>query len=138
IAENASWLWQFVNFGISVVVITGLIALMFKYIPDLRLAWRDLIYGAIFTAVLFTIGKFLLGWYLGRATTTSVYGAAGSLVALLLWVYYSALIVFFGAEFTQAYGKVTHPVVPKENAQPMTDQDRLQQGFEPKKTAPAG
>jgi membrane protein len=138
IAGNATWLWQIVNFVISIVVITGLIALMFKYIPDVRLRWNDVIHGAVFTAVLFTIGKFLLGWYLGRATTTSVYGAAGSLVALLLWVYYSSLIVFFGAEFTQAYAKVTHPVVPAENARPMTDDERLQQGFQPKKTPPAG
>jgi membrane protein len=138
IAGNVAWLWEVINFVISIVVITGLIALMFKYIPDVRLRWGDVIHGAIFTAVLFTIGKFLLGWYLGRATTTSVYGAAGSLVALLLWVYYSSLIVFFGAEFTQAYAKTTHPVVPEKNARPMTDHERLQQGFEPNKTPPAG
>jgi membrane protein len=137
IAGDVTWLWQIINFVISIVVITGLIALMFKYIPDVRLGWKDVIYGAIFTAVLFTIGKFFLGWYLGRATTTSVYGAAGSLVALLLWVYYSSLIVFFGAEFTQAYSKMSHPVAPKENARPMTDEERLQQGFQPNKTRPA-
>ncbi len=138
IAGDVAWLWELINFLISIVVITGLIALMFKYIPDVRLRWGDVIHGAVFTAVLFTIGKLLLGWYLGRGTTTSVYGAAGSLVALLLWVYYSSLIMFFGAEFTQAYGKTTHPIVPTENARPLTDHERLQQGMEPSKTPPPG
>ena len=90
------------HFTLSFVVITVLFALIFKYLPDVRVEWRDVWAGAITTAVLFTAGKFLLGWYLGRATTTSVYGAAGSLVAMLLWVYYSAQILFLGAEFTQA------------------------------------
>jgi membrane protein len=138
IAGDVAWLWQVVNFCISIIVITGLIALMFKYIPDVRLRWGDVIHGAIFTAVLFTIGKFLLGWYLGRGTTTSVYGAAGSLVALLLWVYYSSLILFFGAEFTQAYGHMAHPVQPTENARPITAQERMQQGFAPGKTPAPG
>jgi membrane protein len=136
IAGDVAWLWEVINFAISIVVITGMVALMFKYIPDANVRWGDVIHGAIFTAVLFTIGKFALGWYLGRATTTSVYGAAGSLVALLLWVYYSSLIVFFGAEFTQAYGRAKHPVAPTENAQKLTDMDRLQQGMAPSKVAP--
>lgn len=133
IAGDVAWLWQVINFAISILVITGMVALMFKYIPDANVEWRDVWYGAAATAVLFTIGKFLLGWYLGRATTTSVYGAAGSLVGLLLWVYYSTLIVFFGAEFTQAHGRVSHPIAPTENAQPLTDLDRLQQGMAPGK-----
>jgi membrane protein len=91
------------HFVVSFVVITALFALIFKVLPDARVQWRDVWAGAIATAVLFTIGKFLLGWYLGRAATTSVYGAAGSLVALLLWVYYSAQILFLGAEFTQVW-----------------------------------
>jgi membrane protein len=96
-------LLQALHFTVSFAVITLLFALIFRYLPDVRVQWRDVWVGAIATAVLFTIGKFLLGWYLGRATTTSVYGAAGSLVALLLWVYYSAQILFLGAEFTQVW-----------------------------------
>lgn len=91
------------DFVLSFGGITLLFALIFRYLPDARPAWRDVWVGAIATAVLFTLGKFLLGWYLGRATTTSVYGAAGSLVAMLLWVYYSAQILFLGAEFTQIW-----------------------------------
>ncbi len=91
------------HFALSFGVITLLFALIFKYLPDARVQWRDVWAGAIATAMLFTIGKFVLGWYLGRASTTSVYGAAGSLVAMLLWVYYSAQILFLGAEFTQVW-----------------------------------
>jgi membrane protein len=91
------------DFAVSFGGITLLFALIFRYLPDVRPHWRDVWVGAIATAALFTAGKFLLGWYLGRATTTSVYGAAGSLVALLLWVYYSAQILFLGAEFTQVW-----------------------------------
>jgi membrane protein len=96
-------LLEALHFVVSFAVVTLLFGLIFKYLPDARVQWRDVWAGAIATAVLFTIGKFLLGWYLGRATTTSVYGAAGSLVALLLWVYYSAQILFLGAEFTQVW-----------------------------------
>jgi membrane protein len=91
------------HFVVSFGVITVLFALIFRYLPSVRVQWRDVWAGAIATAVLFTIGKFLLGWYLGRASTTSVYGAAGSLVAMLIWVYYSAQILFLGAEFTQVW-----------------------------------
>ncbi|MEZ4865783.1 MAG: YihY/virulence factor BrkB family protein [Caldilineaceae bacterium] len=96
-----SWLWQLVDFLISFGVITLLFAAVFKVLPDVELAWRDVWLGAGVTALLFVIGKFLLGFYLGNAT--SAYGAAGSLIAFLLWVYYSAQILFFGAEFTQVY-----------------------------------
>jgi hypothetical protein len=102
---------------------------MFKYLPDVRLQWRNVLIGGTVTAVLFTIGKFLLGWYLGRASTTSVYGAAGSLVALLLWVYYSAQILFFGAEFTRAYA-LAHGdgKQPEANAVKVTEEDKAKQG----------
>lgn len=96
-------LWQAVELGVSFLLITGLFALLFKLLPDAHMAWRDVWVGAAVTAVLFTLGKFLLGMYLGRSGVTSTYGAAGSLVLILLWVYYSALILFFGAEFTQVY-----------------------------------
>lgn len=98
-------LLQYLNFFISLGVITLLFAIIFKVLPDVKIAWRDVWMGALVTAVLFTVGKFLLGWYLGRAGVASTYGAAGSLVVILLWIYYSAQIFFFGAEFTQVYSR---------------------------------
>jgi membrane protein len=92
-----------VNFLVSFAVITVLFALMFKYVPAVHIPWRNVFVGAIGTALLFTIGKFLLGLYLGKASVGSAYGAAGSLVAVIVWVYYSAQIFFFGAEFTRVY-----------------------------------
>jgi membrane protein len=89
--------------ALSLPVFTGLFALLFKYVPDVQLRWRDVWLGAGVTAVLFTIGKAVIGYYIGHASIGSAYGAAGSLIALLVWVYYSALIFFFGAEFTQAW-----------------------------------
>lgn len=76
---------------------------MFKYLPDAKIAWKDVWLGAAITAALFTLGKFALGLYLGKSSVGSSFGAAGSLVILLLWVYYSAQILFLGAEFTQVW-----------------------------------
>ena len=84
-------------------MITGVFAVLFKYLPDVDVQWHDVLIGAAFTALLFTIGKFAIGMYLGKASFGSTYGAAGSLVIVLVWVYYSAQIFFFGAEFTQVY-----------------------------------
>lgn len=92
-----------VNFAISFAVITALFALIFKYLPDIKITWKDVWFGAAVTSLLFTIGKSLIGLYLGKSSVTSAYGAAGSLVVLLIWVYYSAQILFFGAELTQVY-----------------------------------
>src|SRR6185369_11315591 len=92
-----------VSFG----VITVLFAAMFRFLPDLKIEWRDVWFGAAFTALLFVLGKFALGLYLGKSAVGSSYGAAGSLVLVLLWVYYAAQIVLFGAEFTQVYAR-TH------------------------------
>lgn len=91
------------NFIVSFVVITVLFALLFKFVPAAQISWRDVRVGAIGTALLFTIGKLLLGLYLGKASVGSAYGAAGSLVAVIVWVYYSGQIFFFGAEFTRVY-----------------------------------
>ena len=82
-------------------------ALIYKYVPDIRIAWRDVWIGAVATALLFSIGRLLLGWYLGRSTTASAFGAAGSLGLLVIWIYYSTQLFFLGAEFTQVYGR-TH------------------------------
>ena len=90
---------------ISFIVIAFLFALIYKLLPDLYVEWRDVVPGALFTSFLFSAGKILIGMYLGRASIGSTYGAAGSLVVLLLWVYYSAQIFFLGAEFTQAYAQ---------------------------------
>jgi membrane protein len=98
-------LWQIVNFFISLTVIALLFALIFKVVPDVKIRWRHVWPGALATALLFTIGKFALGLYLGRASVTSGYGAAGSLVVLVMWVYYATQILFLGAEFTQVYAK---------------------------------
>ncbi len=91
------------NFVILLVAVSILFALIFKFVPDVPIAWRDVTIGAIATAVLFDIGKALLALYLGTAAVGSTYGAAGSLVAFVVWVYYSAQIFFFGAEFTRVY-----------------------------------
>jgi membrane protein len=96
---------QGLNMLLSILVITGVFAVLFKYLPDVRITWGDVLLGAAFTAVLFTIGKFLIGLYLGKASFGSTYGAAGSLVIVLVWVYYSSQILFFGAEFTQVYAR---------------------------------
>ncbi|MEJ7601299.1 MAG: YihY/virulence factor BrkB family protein [Kofleriaceae bacterium] len=97
--------WQVVNFVISIGVFTLLFALIFKVIPDVKIAWGDVWIGALVTAVLFTLGKLGLGIYLGRASVTSPFGAAGSVVLLVIWTYYSAQILFLGAEFTQVYAR---------------------------------
>ncbi len=96
-------LWHGVDLVVSVATLSVLFGAMFKFLPDIEIAWRDVWVGAVTTSVLFTIGKMLLGLYLGRTSTLSVYGAAGSLLVLLIWVYYSAQIFFFGAELTQVY-----------------------------------
>ena len=96
-------LLQIVNLVISVGVITVLFALIFKFLPDAEIAWRDVWLGAFVTGLLFSLGKFLIGLYLGNSAVASSFGAAGSLVLLLLWIYYSAQILLFGAEFTQVY-----------------------------------
>jgi len=98
------WL-QLANFLLSLVVTTLLFAMIYKLLPAVRPAWRDVWVGAAATAVLFNLGKYLIGLYLGNASVGSTFGAAGSFVVLLFWIYYSAQIVLFGAEFTQVYAK---------------------------------
>lgn len=110
---------QVVNAVLSFAII-ALFALIFKYLPDVKIAWRDVWLGAAITAALFTLGKLALGMYLGRSSVSSSFGAAGSLIVLLLWVYYSAQILFFGAEFTQVWAnRFGSHVVPDHNAQPI-------------------
>ncbi|MBD2013508.1 YihY/virulence factor BrkB family protein [Microcoleus sp. FACHB-53] len=125
-----SFLWGILNFLISFGVITLLFALIYRVLPDAKIAWGDVWFGAIITALLFTIGKSLIGLYLGNSSVGSTYGAAGSFVVLLLWVNYSAQILFFGAEFTQVYAnKYGSHIVPTKNAVRLTEEDRTQQGI---------
>ncbi len=129
-------LLEIINFVISLAVVTLFFALIFKYLPDAKIAWRDVWIGAALTALLFNIGKTLIGLYLGNASITSTYGAAGSLVVLLLWVYYSTQILFFGAELTQVYAnRFGSRVVPAENATRVTEAERAEQGL-PHRGAP--
>lgn len=109
---------QILNFAASFGLITLLFAFMYKFMPDVKIPWRVVWIGAAFTSLLFAVGKFGLGYYLGKKSGDDAFGAAGSLVLLLLWVYYSAQILFFGAEVTQAYAKLKGvKVLPKEHAQ---------------------
>jgi uncharacterized BrkB/YihY/UPF0761 family membrane protein len=108
---------QVVNTIISIGVITVLFALMFKFLPDADIAWGDVWLGAFVTALLFSIGKTAIGIYLGNSGIASTFGAAGSLVLLLLWIYYSAQILFFGAEFTQVYANQYGSKIVPEGAQ---------------------
>jgi membrane protein len=103
---------------VSLVVLTFVFALLYKYVPDAEIGWRDVWLGGLITAVLFTLGKTAIGFYLGRASVGSAYGAAGSMVVLLVWVYYSALIMFFGAEFTHTWATRHGDVTPQPHAVP--------------------
>ena len=111
------WVWHTANAVSSFLVIALLFAAIYKLLPDVLISWRDVWIGAAVTALLFTAGKYLTGIYLGRTATASAFGAAGSLVVLLFWVYYSALISFLGAEFTQVYARRYGPGIrPKKHA----------------------
>jgi membrane protein len=94
-----------INWLVSLVVVSIFFAMVFRILPDVALRWRDVWLGSAVTSVLFLIGRELIAFYLGRISFVSTYGAAGSLVAVLLWVYYSAQIVLLGAEFTQVYAR---------------------------------
>ena len=98
-------LWQVINNVTSFVVAWLLFAMIFKVLPDAKITWRDVAIGSAVTAFLFSVGKHLIGLYLGKTATASTYGAAGSFAVLLIWIYYSALISFYGAEFTQVYAR---------------------------------
>ncbi|MBS1153656.1 MAG: ribonuclease [Myxococcaceae bacterium] len=113
--------WQPANFVFSFGVVTVLFAMIYKLLPDLQIAWRDVWLGAGVTAGLFNIGKFLIGLYLGKSSVASSYGAAGSFAVLLLWIYYSTMVLFLGAEFTRVYATTfgslkAHP--PREPKRP--------------------
>ncbi len=122
--------WQIVNIVVSFTVVTFLFALIYKVIPDAKIAWSDVWIGAIVTSLLFSVGRYLIGLYLGSSAIGSAYGAAGSLVILLVWVYYSAQILLLGAEFTQVYARrFGSRIQPAKNAMPVSEASRLKQGL---------
>lgn len=128
-------IWQIVNFILGFAITTLLFGLIFKVLPDVKITWNDVLIGAVITALLFSVGRFLLGQYLGNGSFGSTYGAAGSIVVILVWVNYAAQILFFGAEFTQVYArKYGSRIVPDKHAMPMTQEDRLNLGMKPKNT----
>ncbi len=108
---------QVVNFVLSFIILTVLFALMFKFLPDAKIKWKHVWIGSFVTAFLFGVGKFALGLYFGKLNPDDGYGAAGSIILIMLWVSYSSMIVFFGAEFTRVYADfISGRVVPKEIA----------------------
>lgn len=105
-------LLQIINFLLSLIILAFLFALMFKFFPDAKIKWRHVWIGSLVTALLFELGKFALSLYFGRADPGSGYGAAGSVILILLWVSYSSMIVFYGAEFTRAYANMHEGEIP--------------------------
>jgi membrane protein len=125
---------QILNFVVSFGMIALLFALIFKYLPDIKIPFRSVWTGAIGTAFLFTAGKHVLAWYLGRESTTSAYGAAGAVIVILLWVYYASVILFLGAEFTRAYTRERGvKILPSNYAEPASAEARAAQGLPPKR-----
>ena len=124
--------WAVIASLVSFSIVTTLFAFIFKVLPDAKVMWRNVWIGAAVTAALFETGKFGLSFYLGRESTASGFGAAGAVILLLLWVYYSSCILFFGAEFTQVYARETgHRILPSKNAEPMLPEERARQGLNP-------
>jgi membrane protein len=118
-------LFYVLNFAVSIAILSVLFALMFKFFPDAKIKWRHVWIGAIVTALLFQIGEFALGLYFGKAEPGEGYGAAASIILILLWVSYSSMIVFYGAEFTKEYAELTEGKVrPSKNA--VRDEERKQ------------
>lgn len=135
IFAGSALLMQLLNAILSLGIIVLLFALLFKIVPAVKIEWGDVWIGAVVTAVLFTIGKWAIGLYLGNSAVASTYGAAGSLVVLLLWVYYSSNIFFIGAEFTHVYAsKYGSQIVPAASAVPLTEEMRVQQGIPSEET----
>ena len=117
---DATFVAHAIDILVSFGFVTLLFALIYKYVPDVEIQWRDVWVGAALTSILFTVGKYLIGLYIGTSGISSTFGAAGSLITILVWVYYSSLIFFLGAEFTRVYAtQYGSGVAPAENAQPM-------------------
>ncbi|MGL5081646.1 MAG: YihY/virulence factor BrkB family protein [Microcoleaceae cyanobacterium] len=121
--------WSLIDFFVSIGLITLLFGQIYRLLPDVQIAWKNVSVGALITALLFTVGKSIISWYLGHSTVTSVYGAAGSLVVFLLWVFYSTQIFLFGAEFTKVWSRHQGSQIRPDKHARFTarslDQDRL-------------
>jgi membrane protein len=123
---GAGMVWQVLDVGVSFFIIALLFALIFKVVPDVSIDWRDVWLGALITAVLFVIGKTAIAYYLGRSGVESAYGAAGSVLVLLAWVYYSSQILFFGAEFTKLHAEDHRSRVrPIQGVKTVSEQARM-------------
>jgi membrane protein len=123
------YLWRAIQLTVTVGLLTLLFAMIYKVLPDVDLGWKDVWVGALITALLFTLGTYLIGLYLGWTSMASAYGAAGSPLVILLWVYYSSQVLLFGAEFTQVYAtRYGRPRV-YANAEPVTAEARARQGM---------
>ncbi|HEY0069918.1 MAG TPA: YihY/virulence factor BrkB family protein [Chloroflexia bacterium] len=121
---------QIVNIIVTLGIITLMFCLLFKFLPDVRVEWKDVWLGAFITALLFTVGQIALGVYLGSGSVGTAFGAAGSIVIILVWIYYSALIFFIGAELTQVIARrFGSRVMPAPNAEPLTEEARAQEGI---------
>jgi membrane protein len=121
-------IWRILNFVLSFAITTLLFGLIFKVLPDAKITWNDVLIGAVITSLLFSLGRYLLGQYLGNSSFGSTYGAAGSLVVILAWVYYAAQILFFGAEFTQVYARrYGSGIRPTRNAVPLNNNGQSKQ-----------
>jgi membrane protein len=120
---GAGLLWHVLDFVVSFAIVVGLFASIFKIVPDVHIDWQDVWVGSVVTAILFVVGKMAIGFYLGRSGVGSAYGAAGSLLIILAWVYYSSQILFFGSEFTKFYAdERRHPVRPIQGAEAVTQE----------------
>ena len=139
-ANTASWpggqqLWQVMDWLISFALITGLFAAIYRFLPDVEIQWRDVWVGAAMTAGLFALGKYVIGMYLAQSNWISAYNAAGSLIVVLLWVYYSSQIFLFGAEMTYLYANRTgRPLKTKLHAEAVTEEARAREGMERRPT----
>jgi membrane protein len=134
LVPGADFFWHVLDVGLSISIITVLFALIFKTVPDVQLSWRDVWLGALVTTVLFVIGKTAISFYLGRSGVESVYGAAGSLLVVLSWVYYSSQILFFGAEFTKIHALERQSrVVPIQGAEAVSKGAKYRERPQPPK-----
>jgi membrane protein len=136
LAGWGAFLVYVLNELVAFLVVTGLFALVYKYLPDAEIRWSDVGLGAALTALLFTVGKYLLGTYLANDSVTTGYGAAGSLVLIVFWVYYSSQIFLFGAELTRVYAdRFGHGVQPSVNAEFLSPETQARQGLKPEAQA---
>ena len=129
ILPGLPWVPQALNLLLSFFVVALLFALLFKYLPDVTVGWPEVFFGAVVTSLLFGAGKYLIGIYLGKAGVGSAFGAAGSVVALVVWVYYSALILFFGVELTRAFARKMGTGEAAANAAPVTEEAKAKEGL---------